>query len=263
MRRLGPRVGLPVGRGFVAETKAGEGWVWALGVFGLLGLAVPVSLFSDLPMICGISATAPGAGEDAAAPRETIVWLALAGLAGEDRAKVVRDRYASQGYLACAKKAVVADSLFLVFYGGLLSIAATLVGRGWELSGRPGARRVYLGVLVLVLLAAAFDLVENFGLLRMLDESPRMELAGRTAVCAVVKFALLVTALAAIALGGVPLLFRVRKGAAGVVVLAGLVGMLAAAGAVGLAVGVAGAWNSLPAPTTPAANGGGLGEDAV
>jgi hypothetical protein len=227
--------------------KTGEGWVWALGIFGLLGLAVPVSMFSDLPMICGISTTAPGAGEDAAAPRETIVWLALAGLAGEDRPQAVRDRYASQGYLACAKKAVVADSLFLVFYGGLLSIAAMLVGRGWGLSGRPGARRIYLGVVVVVLLAAAFDLVENFGLLRMLDESPRMELAGRTAVCAVVKFALLVVALAAIALGGVPLLFRARKGTAGVVVLAGLVGLLAAVGAVGLVVIVVKAWGGIQA----------------
>lgn len=231
------------------KIKQGEGSAWAIGLLGLLGLAVPVSLFTDLRTMCALAATDPGTSrpELEGSGEGTLVWLELSGLSGgPERASQVREFYNARGYLGCARKAVVADVIFLVIYGGILGVAAMLVGRAWSLSGvawAPAAARL---LVVCAGLGAVLDLFENFGLLAMLEDPPRMEVAARTALCASGKFALRFLVLVAIGVGGLGVLTRIRRDRASVLVLAGLAGMLGLGTAVALALELFWAWQTMP-----------------
>ena len=107
--------------------KDGEPMAWAFGLVALLGLLVPVGLFSDLPLICSsANDTVPASEATGRGPAPTILWLELAGLRGRDRAAAVLAHHRERGELNCARKAIGADNVLIVLYSAALGLSALL-----------------------------------------------------------------------------------------------------------------------------------------
>lgn len=221
--------------------REGEPWAWALGLLALLGLAVPIGLFSDLNTVCGptLAGTSP---PDATTP--TILWLELAGLRG--RAPAVLDALRSRGVLQCARMAIGADGMFIVVYGAGLLLATFLVARAWELAGHPRRARRARWSSLLVLVAIGCDFAENFGMLALLRDPPELGAATRTGWSAGLKFAALALALSFLAVGGVRVAWQSWRRHLAVALTCSLVGLAAATAPIAIGLLIAQAWATMP-----------------
>lgn len=223
--------------------KAGETMAWATGVAALAGLAIPVGLFADLTVVCQPSRV--GASLEATGTvRPTLIWLELAGLRG--RGPAVLTELRSGGLAQCARMAVGASGMLVVLYVLGLSLVSFLVGRAWSLAGSPGVARLARVLVGIVFLAAACHAVQIAGMLAMLREPPRLELAVRTGWCAALKYGLLGIVLGAIGLGGLTVPFRAARRDWSLSVLAGVVGAAALVLAASVGVQVAEGWATMP-----------------
>ncbi len=135
-----------------------------------------------------------------------IVGLELAGTT--DRATQIMAEWGQTGQDA-ARLSLWIDFVYLIAYGGFLALAILAVRdaarrRGWETYARYGT-----AIAVLPIVAALCDVVEDVGLLLVLDGHGASRIPQAATAFALLKFAALAVALAYL-LAGLVALARVR-----------------------------------------------------
>jgi MFS family permease len=135
-----------------------------------------------------------------------IVGFELAG--SEDRAAEILADWGDEGTDA-AKASLWIDFAYIVAYGTFLVLAAAATRDLAERRGRPRMASLGLAVMAFAAAAAAFDAIEDVGLLLAVNQHGG-DLAPRLGqVCAILKFALLAATIAYL-LAGLALRFRRR-----------------------------------------------------
>jgi hypothetical protein len=131
--------------------------------------------------------------------------------ASEERAAEIVSEWGDRGSDA-AKRSLWIDYPYIVFYGTFLVLAAAATR---DLAGRRGWRRMAafgMAAVPFAAAAAAFDAIEDVGLLLAVDGEGGDLAPGLAAVCASLKFALLAAVIAYL-LVGLGLWLRSRRAA--------------------------------------------------